>query len=409
MTIASRFFQLASGALDRFGVMADQPAANAIIRHAETRWGLEADGEWPVREALEVWADSLRREAGLNGMGRLMARADALRLLANLAAVQAADAADPSVAEEPIVEPVFIMGMPRSGTTSLHRLLSLDPANQIPCCWQVMHPFVRGRRDRRRAQAEQELRLFLQMVPALTPLHPLGADLPQECTEISAHVFRSLRFDTTYRVPSYRAWLDRSGHRDAYRFHRRFLQHFQRLTAPGWPGTVHWVLKSPDHVFALADLRHIYPDARIVLVHRDPLKVLPSVAKLTEVLRAPCTGWLSRAEIGAQIAADWLRGANVMVETAAADRLKVINLHYRDLVQKPLETIERLYGLLGRHLSDETRERMRQFAATRPRGGYGVNHYRFADHAIDPVRERRRFAPYMSAFAIEPEVIDATG
>ena len=137
------------------------------------------------------------------------------------------------------------------------------------------------------------MRAFERLAPEFRGLHPLDATSPQECSEITAHVFRSLRFDTTYRIPTYRHWLDQASHVPAYRFHRRFLQHLQHQ-APGG----RWVVKCPEHLFALDAIRAVYPDARLVFVHRDPVKVLLSVAKLTEVLRRPFTRRLDRREIG---------------------------------------------------------------------------------------------------------------
>src|SRR5205814_10675678 len=113
-------------------------------------------------------------------------------------------------------------------------------------------------------------------------LHELSADTPQECTDITAHSFQSLRFENTHHVPSYQAWLDSHGHHEAFRFHRRFLQHLE-AQAPGR----RWILKSPDHVFALAAIKNVYPDARIIFLHRDPLSVVGSCSTLAELLRRP--------------------------------------------------------------------------------------------------------------------------
>src|SRR5262249_61713549 len=126
---------------------------------------------------------------------------------------------------------------------------------------------------------------------------------------ITAHIFSSLRFDTTYRIPSYRHWLDEAGHLDAYRFHKRFLQHLQHQAHDGG----RWVLKCPDHVFALAAIRSVYPDARLVFVHLDPLAVLSSVARLTEVLRRPFTRHIDKHEIGRQDSDRWLAATELMI------------------------------------------------------------------------------------------------
>ena len=124
----------------------------------------------------------------------------------------------------------------------------------------------------------------------------MEADAPQECIEFTSQVFRSPRFDDVYRAPSYRAWLDASGYDEGYRFLARFLRHLQ---GPG-EAPRRWILKSPEHVFSIDALSRAFPDAMLVLVHRDPGHVLASAARLTELLRAPFTTAIDRREIGRQ-------------------------------------------------------------------------------------------------------------
>src|SRR5262249_14838948 len=152
----------------------------------------------------------------------------------------------------------------------------------------------------------------------------------QECSEITAHVFASLRFDSTYDVPSYRKWLDETGHLDAYRFHRRFLHHLPYQTEAGR----RWVLKCPDHLFALDALRSAYPGAGLVVVHRAPLAVLLSVARLTESLRRPFTRSTDKAEIGRQDSDRWLTATELMIAAAQQQRFAepIFHVHYLDLV-----------------------------------------------------------------------------
>ena len=232
-------------------------------------------------------------------------------------------------------------------------------------------------------------------------MHPLDSRTPQECTEITAQVLQSLRFETIYNVPTYKAWLRARGHLAAYRFHKRFLQHLQHQGQRG-----RWVLKCPDHVFALDALRAVYPDARVVFLHRDPLKVLPSVAQLTEILRAPFTRRLDRRAIGRMVVEDWVRGAGLMLREARTPAFppgQVLHLRYRDVVQRPIEAAERLHAHFGLDLPAPARAAMQRLVAAQPRGGYGENHYSFAAHSIDPDELRARFADYVGLFGVPPE------
>jgi len=255
----------------------------------------------------------------------------------------------------------------------------------------------------------RQLRAFERLAPDFHDLHPLRADSPQECSEITAHTFRSLRFDTTYRIPSYRAWLDTdlAGHLPAYRFHRRFLQHLQHQ-GPERPDS-RWVMKCPDHLFALDAIRAVYPDARLVFVHRDPLRVLLSVARLAEVLRRPFTRCLDRAEIGRQESARWLEGTRRMI--AASNDVgfnePICHVHYLDIVSDPVGTVDAVYRHFGLPLPTATAQAMQRVVATQPNGGYGPHTYRFEDHGLDPETEQEKFRPYLLHFGIVPEATSA--
>jgi hypothetical protein len=231
-------------------------------------------------------------------------------------------------------------------------------------------------------------------------MHPVEAGSPQECSEITAHVFASLRFDTTYRIPRYRRWLDEAGHLDAYRFHKRFLQHLQHQGGGG-----RWVLKCPDHVFALEAIRTVYPDARLIFVHRDPLAVLLSVARLTETLRRPFTRTIDRAEIGCQDSDRWLAATELMINAAREQRFTepIFHVHYLDLVEDPVGTVAALYRHFGETLHPGAADRIGQLVEAKPNGGYGKHRSRLEDYGLDAALERERYARYMAHFGIQPE------
>ncbi|HEY1411587.1 MAG TPA: sulfotransferase, partial [Rhodopila sp.] len=166
-----------------------------------------------------------------------------------------------------------------------------------------------------------------------------------------------------------------------------------------------WVLKCPDHIFALAALRAVYPDACLVFVHRDPLAVLASVARLTEVLRRPFTRHVDRIEIGRQDSDRWLAAAELMV--AAADDHSyaepIFHIHYRNLVGDPLETVAALYRHFGRALDPHAVAGIGRLVAAKPNGGYGARRSRLEEYGLDPSVESARYARYMDRFEIRSE------
>jgi hypothetical protein len=143
---------------------------------------------------------------------------DVMRCLANLLRFDAAEEKNPAIRSRPIPQPIFITGLPRSATTFLHTLLSLDPQNAVPRCWRLLHPYPPTSLVPAalcKMHVKMLLGLFHCLTPGLTALHPLSADMPQECTDITGQIFQSLRFETTHRVPSYQSWLESHGHQGA--------------------------------------------------------------------------------------------------------------------------------------------------------------------------------------------------
>lgn len=381
------------------------PSAERLIEQARRRTGMTDFGDIPFEQPLRRLLQACREEAELSLFGSAAIRWDTARFLANLLRMRDEEKRSPEILDQPIERPVIIAGLPRSGTTFLHGLLTEDSANLAPRVWQVIHPYPERRDhhagDRRARRVSRQLRMFQILAPQFRRLHPIDATSPQECSEITAHIFASLRFDTTYRVPGYRRWLDRTGHLDPYRFHKRFLQHLQYQAGPAR----RWVLKCPDHIFALAAIRTVYPDANMVFVHRDPVAVLASVARLTEVLRRPFSRRVDRLAVGREDSERWLAAAGLMV--AADDEQgfaePIFHIHYSELVADPPGTVAALYRHFGRTLDPAAAARISRRVAANPNGGYGGRRARLEDYGLDPAREHERYAHYMDRFAISPE------
>ncbi len=385
----------------------EPPSAEQLIAEAQRRSGLNDFGDTPFEHPMQLLLQACREEADLSIFGGAAIRWDTVRFLTNLLRLRDEEKRCPEIHDQPIGAPMIIAGLPRSGTTFLHRLLIEDAANIVPRVWQLIHPYPirRGQRenapDRRPQQVARQLRMFQILAPQFRRLHPIEASSPQECSEITAHIFASLRFDTTYRIPSYRRWLDRTGHLEAYRFHKRFLQHLQHQRSR----TGRWVLKCPDHIFALGALREVYPDANLVFVHRDPVAVLASVARLTEVLRRPFSRRVDRFVIGREDSDRWLAAAGLMITAADEERFQqpIFHVRYPELVADPAGTVAALYRHFGRVLDPETAARIRRRVAANPNGGYGRRRARLEDYGLDPGREHERYARYMGRFGISPE------
>jgi hypothetical protein len=394
--------------LHRVGLDPVSLEERSLLETAYRETGLEDFGGDEFREPLRLVLQSLETEARLTLLGRLAARRDLLGLLTNRLRLAEDRKRHPGIAEQCITRPFFIIGLPRTGTTLLHHLISQDPASRAPRAWEVMAPSpppeaARYETDPRIDDAERKLQWLDWLAPDFKAIHPLGARLAIECIAILSHSFLSSRFHTTYRVPSYQAWLRKQDLRPAYAYHRRFLQHLQwRMRAD------RWVLKAPAHFYALDSLLAIYPDALVVQTHRDPRAVLGSVASLTLSLQSAFAEPLDLAEIGREVAQSWTEGlARAMhvrhAGTVAPERF--FDVRYHELLGDPIGTVRRIYTHFGLTLTAEAERRMRSHLVDHPQHKYGRHAYDLKAFGLDSASLDQHFRSYRVFFAVEPEPV----
>jgi hypothetical protein len=395
-----RIFLTALAALEKLAPARGWPrlTAPALIKAAGVE--ISAGAEQGLRQLIAA----MQADSELTMFGRLSVHWDFCRLLRNAAQIERRIRDNPAIATAKVTAPIFILGLPRSGTTFLHELLAQDCDNLVPRVWQTIYPEPRPKDfaeagDRRVKIVNRQLKFFAGVAPEFAQLHPIDADSPQECSEITSQVFQSLRFDTTFRVPEYLNWIDARGHVGAFEFHRRFLQVLQHGTA-----AARWVLKCPDHSFCLDTILAIYPDARFIVVHRDPMKVFASVAHLTEVLRRPFLKNIDPVEIGNQVTARWIAGAQRLVDfdrREDIDPMRKIHVHYDELANAPMPVVARIYAHFGIDLPAAAGTAMALMLNCRKSGGYGGDARYVPDRfGINPQRLQPQFSAYMDYFSV---------
>src|SRR5262245_5861174 len=408
MSAAIMAFNVVGRPLQRSGLPQFSLDHRALVDEAVRETGLSDYGGNEFQEPLRLLVESLDRESHLTPVGRITARNDTLGLLENRLRLVEDRKRHPGIAETRIRAPLFIVGLPRTGSTLLHHLLAQDPARRVAQAWEVMYPSppperARYEDDPRIGQAERPLRWLDRIVPDFKKIHPLGARLALECLAIMAGSFQSWRFNTMYRVPTYQEWLGHQDPRPAYQFHRRFLQHLA-WRAPGEP----WVLKAPSHLHALETLFETYPDALVVQTHRDPVTVLASVASLTAVLRSGFSNQVDQAEIGRDVLQYWRKGIDASIRIRQTSRVpshRFLDVHYLDLVADPLATVQRVYGHFGLTYTGETERRIRGYFAERPKDKNGQHEYSLDAFALDPNEIAMSFKGYLDHFGVRAEPV----
>jgi hypothetical protein len=404
--LALRALNRAGDALRALGLPLVRLDEASLLTDAARRTGLDDFGDERFHDGLRRLLRAFESEAALTLLGRWIARGDLVRLLENRLRMTAVHRRHPEIDAGAITAPLFIVGMPRTGTSILHELLAQDRASRVPMTWEVMHPWPPPEAatyddDPRIAAVDAHFAGVDRVVPDFKKIHPMGARLPQECVALTAHDFATMIYHTTHRVPSYQAWLETTDLRWVYASHRRQLQYLQ-WKAPA----TRWVLKSPQHLWALGALLDVYPDARIVQTHRDPLKVIASLTSLMTVLRSLASDVVDPLEI----ARDWTerlaRGFGHATDVRAARALpatRVFDVHFADLMADPIAMVRRIYTHFDLPLSEDAEARMRRFLADNPADKHGGHRYGFAATGLDLSVERRRYAAYQSHFGIASE------
>src|SRR5947199_3332003 len=261
--------------LDKKRIRSARALAVDLINTAKRRCRLDDFGEGDFFEALSRLLESCQNEARLKLIGKIAIRTDVLQTLCSRLQMERDRQLYPNIAQQEIREPLFIVGLPRSGTTLLHSLLAADPEHRCPLMWEVRSPSPPTVADEKRRiqRATKNCKFFDWLAPSFRYVHAVGAEVPQECISVMTPTFMSDQFDAMYYVPSYRAWFFQQDLRPAYEYHRRFLQHLQFRRAGR-----RWVRRAPTHTFALPALLSVDPTALFVAVHRPPVEAMASVA-----------------------------------------------------------------------------------------------------------------------------------
>lgn len=376
--------------------------ADALIDEARRQTGLERFDSDSFREGLGILVADLNREAPGD---RFMQRnhKDIVAALASRLKVTDYLAKRPELLKRPIERPVFVFGVPRTGTTLLSNLLAADPARRSPLTWEIDDPVpppttaTLTNDPRALARLDQEKKMLAAM-PEMGKYYRNSAIYPNECMFFMIHDFKGLLWEGRGELRTYRDWLFQTDLTSTYQYHKRFLQLLQ-ADAPG-----NWNLKMPSHGLWLETLLKIYPDARLVWTHRDPFAATGSFCSLMT---------LSNRGSSEKNHADWIAENYPWQAKEHADRImasrdrighdRVIDVHYGELMRNPIPEMKKLYKALGDDFTTEARAGMQAWLDDNPQEKFGKHEYKLAQFGLSVEKLTPMFERYLAEYDVERE------
>jgi len=386
----------------------DELVVDELIAEARGLAGLDDFGGDSFREGLTVYCTSVSTEAHLNDLGAAAVRANIVGSLVNRLRIVDWSQRHPNVADERIETPIVVIGMFRAGTTFLSYLLEQDTRNRALLRWEagdsVPPPAPETlHTDPRIDAARIGNDMLEQMNPRIRAVHHEEPDGPTECISLMSQDYKSLSWEAISNVPTYGRWLLEVDQRSAYEYHRRALQVLQSGGVRG-----RWTLKSPHHALNLEALTAVYPDAQLVLLHRDPVVLCASVCSLIHTL----SGTFSDADHRPYIAEHWvamLEESIRRIDTfrAAHPEHPVVDVAYDDLVHDPVGAVSSIYAAFGDAAGDgldrQALDAMAAYVAAHPKNRLGVHGYDLADFGLVAAQLAERFSGYVRRYDVAPE------
>lgn len=365
--------------------------------------GLDDFGDQSFLEGLNALCHSLMSEARLSAMGADLMRDKLVGQLANRLRVEDYFRRIPEISREHIAAPLFIVGVPRTGTTKLHRLLAQDARFVWMSFWESQLPVPLAGETLedphiRRQQGQAMVDMMTQAMPQLMAIHPMDNDGADEEVMLMEHSMRSA-FNAYANVPSYMKWLDAEDQAPAYRYLRRMLQFLQWQKRQRGPIGQRWVLKAPHHLLRMQVLLDEFPGAQVILTHRDPAQSIPSLASFIHVLRCIYSEHAEPASAGCEWSDIMQRAQRhtMSVRKAHPNATRTFaDVDFRDTVSNPIQVLEQVYRFIDLDLDLDQRAVMRQWLAEDAKTHLGGHDYRCETYGLSVKDLHEQFGDYIA-------------
>ena len=378
-----------------------------LMGEAKSKSGLEDFGPDEFREALGVLLKSLREEAPLNEIGRAVLRSRVLESLETRLITQHWVNRHPEILDEQIVAPLVVIGLMRTGTTMLQRIIASDPRNHACMWWETRFPAPPLDMDWRKPDpripvAEAEVAAILEADPRQASIHPWNAQAPDEEIMLLEHSFLSHVPEAFCNIPTYRSWITEQDWTPSYLYLKKLLQSLQWQKRQRGDVRERWVLKTPGHLGYIDTLFEVFPGANVIQTHRDPVETVPSAASMNHSVWAIYSDANAANVAGAQWQERLAWGtARAMESRKRYDANRFVDIWFRDAMKDPIAEIERAYGVFGIEMTEAARAGMEKWRTDNPRDGRPPHQYTLSEYGLSEEGIKAAFAGYRAQY-IEP-------
>jgi hypothetical protein len=360
--------------------------------------GLDDFGDPSFRPALEILCHSLETEAKLSELGRQLLHGKCVELLVNRLRIEQYFKQHPEIEQEPLAPPLVIVGLPRTGTTLLQRLLACDPQLYSMAWWETRYPVPFPGESlqnpvQRIERARGEVKVMVEAMPKLLSIHPMDADQADEELMLMEHSFMAA-FNAYANVPSYMNWLYSASEKPAYDYLKRAMRFLQWQKRQRGIRATRWVLKAPHHLLRMRLLLAEFPGARIIQTHRDPVDTIPSIASFIDTLWHIYSNDVDPAAAGQEWNALMARAFKTTMAVRDEQPSVFHDVRFEDTVQRPLEVVRDIYAWAGLALSPAAERAMQAWLEDNRRGARGAHECASEHFGLTAEQIRRDFAEY---------------
>jgi hypothetical protein len=375
----------------------------SLLDEARQQTGLSDFGDDRFREGLRILLETYER-AGLTEKGRKAARRRVSRLLQTRLRIEEAFRRHPEIREREIRSPVYLTGLPRTGTSALFNLLGIDPASRPLLTWEGMFPdpvegLAPGEEDPRLRAMRERYEQARASGLSFDAIHFVRPDGPEECVLLQAHAFCDVQIGVEPLMEPYGSWFLKQDLRPMYAYYRDLLKllDWQR------PGE-RWLLKSPAHLWALDILVEMFPDVCLIWTHRNPMQILPSYCSMMAALMSQREE-LDKTELGPVVLEFLARSLERgLAARERSDPSRFVDVDYRQFVADPMASVTQVYRAFQLELGAETERAMQEYVAANPQKRHGTHSYSMDEYGLTPEQVRTRLKFYIDRFDLPTDV-----